>query len=48
MDSAAETTISRRNDALAPNQVCETHNPIGNQFWVLDDIGRVADDAGQD
>ena len=48
MHAPAEPAIGRGDHALAPDQVGKPHDAFGDQFRVLDDIGRVADDAGQD
>ena len=40
--SVAAMTRSR------PTTIGEAHDPLGHQFGMLDHVGRVADDAGQD
>src|SRR5438874_1344102 len=48
MDPAAEPAIGRGDDPLAADQLGETQNAVGDQLGMFDDIGGVADDAGQD
>src|SRR3954453_19825254 len=48
MDAAAETAIGRGDDPLPADQVGKTKDALGDEVGVLDDIGGVADNAGQD
>ena len=41
-----EAAIGARDHVLAPQEFRVTHNALGHQFGMLDDIRRVADDAG--
>ena len=45
---AAEPALGRGDDPLAADQVREAQDTVADQLGMLDDIGRVADDSGQD
>src|SRR5437762_406957 len=47
VDAAAETAIGRGDDPLAADDLGKAQNAVGDQLGMLDDIGRVADDSGQ-
>ena len=40
--------IGRGDDPLPADDVGETNDPLGDEFGMLDDIGGVTDDPGQD
>ena len=44
----AKAAIRPRNDVLAPDGVRVCKDAVGNQLGVLHDVGRVADDAGDE
>src|ERR1700674_2739944 len=46
--AAAEPAVGRGDDVLAAYRLGEADDPVGDQFGVLDQVGRVADDARQD
>src|ERR1700759_3453856 len=48
MDTPAKTAIGRGDDPLPADQVSKTKDAFGDKLRVLDDIGGVADHAGQD
>ena len=41
-----EAAIGAGDDVLAPDQPGEAHDALGHQLGMLDDVGGVADDAG--
>ena len=43
-----ETAIGAGNDVVAPDQAGQPHDAFGNQFRMLDDVGGVADHAGNE
>ena len=47
MNPPAETAVGRGDDPLPADQVREAKNALGDELGVLDDIGGVADHAGQ-
>ena len=51
MDTAREralgkTAIGAAHDALTADDLGEPHDALSDQFWMFDDIGGVADHAG--
>ena len=40
-----EATIGAAHDVFTADQSREAHQPLGDQFWMLDNIGGVADHA---
>ena len=45
MDAPAKTAICARDDVFAANQLRITHDSIGYDLWMLDDVGGVANHA---
>src|SRR5262245_33934039 len=48
MDAAAEAAVGGRDHALLADQVGEAHDPLGDELGMLDHVGSMAHDAGQD
>jgi hypothetical protein len=48
MDAAADPAIGRGDDALPADEIRKPNNALGDEFGVLDDVGSMTDDAGQD
>ncbi len=48
VDAAAEAAVSGRDDVLPPDRLGVPGDPVRDDFRVLDDVGGVADHAGQD
>src|SRR3984893_4469175 len=48
MDAAAEAAIGAGNDVLAPDHVAVTHDAVGHHLRMLDNIGGVTHDAGNE
>ena len=48
MNAAAETAIGAGDDVHAADHFGVTHNPVCHHLRVLDDVGRVAHDAGNE
>src|SRR6185312_11558508 len=46
MDAAAQAAIRAGDDALAPDRLRIGDDPVGDQLGMLDHIGRMTDDAG--
>ena len=46
MDAAAEAAIGAGDDVLAPHQLGEAQDAVGDELGMLDHVGGVADDAG--
>src|SRR5580658_6726471 len=48
MYAPAETAIRGGDDILAADGFGEADDPVGNELWIFDQVGRVSDDPGQD
>src|SRR3984885_3934694 len=48
MYAPAETAIRGGDDILAADGFGEADDPVGNELWIFDQVGRVSDDSGQD
>ena len=48
MDAAAQPAIGRGDDPLPADEIGKAQDALGDQLRVLDHVGGVADDAGQD
>ena len=46
MDAPAEAAIGAGNDVLAPHDLGESQDAVGDELGVLDDVGGMADDTG--
>src|ERR1700744_3526990 len=47
MNASAEAAIGAGDNAFAADAVGETQNALRHEFGMLDDVGGMADDAGQ-
>ena len=48
MHTTAKPAIGRGDDVVAADRLGKVDDPLGDEFGVLDEVGRVADDAGHD
>src|SRR4030095_8240031 len=48
VDAAAEPTVGAGNDRIASDEASEAADAIGDELGMLDDVGGVADDAGDE
>ena len=48
MNAPAQAAIGAGNDVFAADDVGEGEDAVGHQFGVLDEIGGVADDSGNE
>src|ERR1700733_4450575 len=48
MNATAQTAVGRGDDPLPSDEIREPQNALGNKLRVLDNVGRMADDAWQD
>ena len=47
MHTAAKPAVGRGDDVVAADRFGELDDPVGNELGVLDQVGRMGDDAGQ-
>ena len=47
-DARAEPAIGAGQDILAPDEAGVAHEALGDEIGVLDEIGAMADDAGNE
>jgi hypothetical protein len=45
MDAAAQAAVGAGDDVFSADDVDEGEYAVGHQFWMLDEIGGMADDA---
>jgi len=45
-DTRAEAAVGAAHDVLPADDLGVAHQPVGDRLWMLDDIRRMADDAG--
>jgi hypothetical protein len=48
MHASAKPAVGRSDDVVAADHLGKTHDPVRDHLRVLDHVGRVSDDAGQD
>ena len=48
LGALGEAAVGAGDDVLAADEVGVAHDPLGDQLRVLDAVGRVGDDAGDD
>ena len=48
MHTPAETAVGRGDDILPADGLGEADDPVGDEFRIFNQVGRVSDDSGQD